>query len=44
MKSQKKRDVAVSSALILILIIIFMGNVQPDVGNPKVSKVVFFVS
>jgi len=42
----KKKQVGVLllSALVLIPILIFFGNVQPDVGSPESSKVVFYVS
>jgi hypothetical protein len=44
MKTQKKWGVALLSALVLIPIFLFTGNVQPDVGSPESSKAVFFVS
>jgi len=44
MKSKKKWGALLLSALVLIPILIFIGNVQPVVENPAGSKVVFYVS
>ena len=44
MKSKKKWCVASLSALVLIPMLIFIGNVQPVVENPAGSKAVFYVS
>ena len=44
MKSKRKWCVASLSALVLIPMLVFIGNVQPDVENPEASKVVFYVS
>ena len=44
MKTKKKWGVALLSALVLIPIFLFIGNVQPDVGSPESSKAVFFGS
>ena len=44
MKSKKKWGELLLSALVLIPILIFIGNVQPVVENPAGAKVVFYVS
>jgi hypothetical protein len=44
MKSKKKWGALLLSALVLIPILIFIGNVQPVVENPAGAKVVFYVS
>jgi hypothetical protein len=44
MKRKKELGAFLLSALVLIPILIFIGNVQPDVENPESSKVIFYVS
>jgi hypothetical protein len=44
MKRKKQLGVLLLAAIVLIPILIFIGNVQPDVENPESSKVVFYVS
>ena len=44
MKNKIKWGTALFSTIGLISILIFIGNVQPDVANPEASKVVFYVS
>ena len=44
MKRKKQLGALLLSTLVLIPILIFIGNVQPDVENPEASKVVFYVS
>jgi hypothetical protein len=44
MKRKKQLGALLLSTLVLILILISIGNVQPDVEKPEAPKVVFFVS
>jgi hypothetical protein len=44
MKNKIRWGTALFSTIGLIFILIFIGNVQPDVANPEASKVVFYVS
>jgi hypothetical protein len=44
MKRKKQVGALLLSALVLIPILIFIENVQPDIGTFQSSKVVFYVS
>ena len=44
MKSKKNLGTLLLSALVLIPILLFIGNVLSNAENPEWSKVVFFVS
>jgi len=44
MKSKKKSDTLLLSALGLIAILLIIGNVRSNAENPEMSKVIFFVS
>jgi hypothetical protein len=44
MKSKKKRAVFLLSALVLIPVIVWIGNVLSNTENPEGSKAVFYVS
>jgi len=44
MNRTKQLGTRALAALVLILFLIFMGNVQPVVENPKAHKAVFYVS
>jgi hypothetical protein len=44
MKQKNQFGVLLLSALGLILILIFIGNVQPVAENPQAHKAVFYVS